>query len=50
MTSSAVESVLDVALWFQGRARYENEHLQAQKHHLVELNKLAMEEKVGQWR
>ena len=31
MTSSAVESVLDVALWFQDRARYENEHLQAQK-------------------
>lgn len=29
--SSAVESVLDVALWFQDRARYENEHLQAQK-------------------
>ena len=31
MTSSAVRSVLDVALWFQDRARYENEHLQAQK-------------------
>ena len=31
MPSSAVESVLDVALWFQDRARYENEHLQAQK-------------------
>ncbi len=31
MTSSAVESVLDVALWFQDRARHENEHLQAQK-------------------
>ena len=31
MPSSAVESVLDVANWFQGRARYENEHLQAQK-------------------
>tara|TARA_B100000676_G_scaffold313246_1_gene392671 strand:- start:2066 stop:2566 length:501 start_codon:yes stop_codon:yes gene_type:complete len=31
MTSSAVESALDVALWFQDRARYENEHLQAQK-------------------
>ncbi|MEK9749527.1 MAG: hypothetical protein VW333_12490 [Pseudomonadales bacterium] len=31
MSSSAVESVLDVALWFQDRARYENEHLQAQK-------------------
>tara|TARA_B100000459_G_scaffold143569_1_gene105321 strand:+ start:509 stop:1006 length:498 start_codon:yes stop_codon:yes gene_type:complete len=31
MPSTAVESVLDVALWFQDRARYENEHLQAQK-------------------
>ena len=31
MPSSAVESVLDVAIWFQVRARHENEHLQAQK-------------------
>jgi uncharacterized phage-associated protein len=31
MPSSAAESVLDVALWFQDRARKENEHLQAQK-------------------
>mgnify|MGYP001240816734 CR=1 FL=1 len=31
MSSFAVESILDVALWFQDRARYENEHLQAQK-------------------
>lgn len=31
MPSPAVESVLDVALWFQDKARYENEHLQAQK-------------------
>ena len=31
MPSSAVESVLDVAIWFQDRARYEDEHLQAQK-------------------
>jgi len=31
MSIFAVESILDVALWFQDRARHENEHLQAQK-------------------
>lgn len=31
MPIPAAESALDVALWFQGRARSENEHLQAQK-------------------
>ena len=31
MKSFAIEAALDVALWFQDRARQENEHLQAQK-------------------
>jgi uncharacterized phage-associated protein len=31
MSVCAVESVLDIALWFQDRSRIENEHMQAQK-------------------